>query len=224
MKFLLTSSGLRNPSLQTALEELLGKPFAECAALCIPTAAYYFAEGPTIAYRLITGPLCNLGWKSVGVLELTALPSTAPENWIPRVREADVLLVGGGDPMYLCRWMRESGFADLLPSLPDQTVYVGVSAGSMAVTASFGDHYNDRPVPKTGSETPLGLIDLALYPHLDHPDMEDTRPDNIARWATTVPMPTYALDDDSAIMVTGAGIEVVSEGRWVRFEPAPAAS
>jgi dipeptidase E len=222
VKFLLTSSGVRNPSIHTALVDLLDKPISECTALCIPTAAYYFAEGPAIAYRLISGtakgPLVDLGWKSVGVLELTALPSIAKENWIPLVEETDVLLVGGGDPMYLCHWMRASGFAELLPSLRSETVYVGVSAGSMAVTASFGENYNDRPVPSTGSETPLGLIDIAMYPHLDHPAMEDTWVANVATWATGVPVPAYGVDDDTAIKVDDSRIEVISEGHWELFE------
>ncbi len=222
MKFLLTSSGVRNPSIHTALVDLLDKPISECTALCIPTAAYYFAKGPAIAYRLISGtapgPLVDLGWKSVGVLELTALPSIAKENWIPQVEETDVLLVGGGDPMYLCHWMRESGFAELLPSLRSETVYVGVSGGSMAVTASFGENYNDRPVPSTGSETPLGLIDIAMYPHLDHPAMEDTWVANVATWAAGVPIPAYGVDDDTAIKVVDGRIEVISEGHWELFQ------
>src|SRR5205085_3034682 len=106
MRFLLTSSGVTNASIRNALVQLLGRPIAECSALVIPTAAYYFAQGPGIAYRLISGkgpgPLCELGWKSVGVLELAALPSVDSEKWIPLVREVDALLVGGGDPMYLC--------------------------------------------------------------------------------------------------------------------------
>jgi dipeptidase E len=228
VKFLLTSSGIRNPSIHNALVDLLGKPIDECTALCIPTAAYYFPEGPAIAYRLISGtgggPLVGLGWKSVGVLELTALPGIAEENWIPQLQEADVLLVGGGDPMYLCHWMRESGFAELLPSLRSELVYVGVSAGSMAVTASFGENYNDRPVPTSGTETPLGLIDIALYPHLDHPNMEDTWVANVATWAEGVPVPAYGVDDNTAITVVDGTIEVVSEGHWELFQPGTALS
>jgi hypothetical protein len=48
----------------------------------------------------------------LGVLELTALPSINEEDWVPMVRETDVLLVNGGDPLYLCYWMRQSGLAD----------------------------------------------------------------------------------------------------------------
>ncbi len=128
MKFLLTSAGIRNTSIHNALVDLLGKPIAESSALCIPTALYPFPGGPAMAYRFIRGltanPLCELGWRSLGVLELTALPGIRVEYWTAAVQEADALLVSGGDVWYLCRWMRESGLADLLPSLRE-TVYVG---------------------------------------------------------------------------------------------------
>src|SRR5262249_14160130 len=80
-KYLLTSAGIRNASIHAALVELLGKPIAECDALCIPTAGYGHPQGnPGKAWTFISGrepqtPMCELGWKSVGVLELTALPS-----------------------------------------------------------------------------------------------------------------------------------------------------
>ena len=105
--------------------------------------------------------MCELGWKSVGVLELTALPSIDEERWVPTVRETDVLLVNGGDPMYLCHWMRESGLADLLPSLRE-TVYVGLSAGSMVMTPSIGEDFV-RWTPPTGGDEDAGtgrLLDL----------------------------------------------------------------
>lgn len=133
MKLVLTSGGVTTPSIHAALEQLLGKPVADCHALCVPTALWghpwcgprnargFIAAEPT--WRQHTG----LGWASLGVLELTALPSIDRERWIPWVQEADVLLVDGGDATYLCHWMRESGLADLMPSLPE-TVWVGVSA------------------------------------------------------------------------------------------------
>ena len=136
MRLLLTSAGIKNRSISDALVGLLGKPFAECSALCIPTAAYGHPLKPGVARGFISGqdprtPMCELGWKSLGVLELTALPSIGEEQWVPLVRQTDVLLVGGGDALYLAHWMRQSGLADLLPSL-DDTVYVGLSGGSMA--------------------------------------------------------------------------------------------
>src|SRR6476469_10097796 len=148
MRFLLTSAGIKNTSIHDALVDLLGKPIAASKALCIPTAGYGHPQGsPDGAWRFISGreprcPMCELGWKSLGVLELTALPSIDEDRWVPWVRETDVLLVNGGDALYLCRWMRESGLADLLPSLRE-TVWVGVSAGSMATAPRFGETYDD---------------------------------------------------------------------------------
>jgi dipeptidase E len=220
MKFLLTSAGIENPSIHNALVDLLGRPITECSALVIPTAAYYFSQGPAIAYRLISGkasgPLCELGWNSLGVLELTALPSVDRENWIPLVREVDALLVGGGDPMYLCDWMRQSGFADLLPSLRREMVYVGVSGGSMAVTPSFGETYNDRP---TAGYRALALVDFALGVHLDHPSMPDNSLAKMEAWSAGVPVPTYGIDDETAIKVVDGKVDVISEGHWKLFPP-----
>jgi dipeptidase E len=74
------------------------------------------------------------------VLELTALPSIDEERWVPLVQETDVLLASGGDALYLCHWMRQSGLADLLPSLHG-TVWEGLSGGSMVMTPRIGESF-----------------------------------------------------------------------------------
>ena len=221
MKLLLTSAGIKNARIHDALVELLGKPIAECNALCIPTAIYPFSVGPAMAYRFITGatanPLCELGWRSLGVLELTALPSIDREVWVPLVREADALLVFGGDVWYLRRWMRESGLADLLPSLRE-TVYVGVSAGSMVTAPTFGETYDDPERPFV-IDTGLGLVDFALLPHLDHERHPESSTAKVGTMAAEVPVPTYGIDDETAIKVADGVVEVVSEGHWKLFTP-----
>ena len=228
MKLLLTSSGIRNPSISDALVDLLGKPIAESSALFVPTGIYPFPGGAGRAWEAICGratsPLCELGWKSLGVLELTALPTIRDENWVPTVREADALLVWGGDVLYLCHWMRQSGLADLLPSL-SETVYVGVSAGSIVVTpyncdAEFDlEFVPDGSDMAQGADKALGLVDFTLYPHLDDKDMPDTSQANIEKWASGIPAPTYAIDDQTAIKVVDGTVEVISEGNWKLFNP-----
>jgi dipeptidase E len=221
MKFLLTSAGIQNNSIRNALVELLGKPIAESNALCIPTAILPFPGGPLMAYNFISGltenPMCELGWKSLGVLELTALPSIKKEYWSADVRKADALLVQGGDVLYLCRWMRESGLADLLPSLRE-TVYVGISAGSMVTAPIFGETYDDPQTPFVITEG-LGLVDFALLPHVDHKDHPESSMVQVERMASEVPVPTYAIDDQTAIQVTDGAVQVISEGNWKRFTP-----
>ncbi|MGC4755849.1 Type 1 glutamine amidotransferase-like domain-containing protein [Micromonospora trifolii] len=228
MKFLLTSGGISNPSISDALVDLLGKPIADSTALFVPTAVHPFPGGAERAWKAIHGradiPLTQLGWKSLGLLELTALPTIREENWVPAVREADALLVWGGDVLYLTYWLRQSGLADLLPSLSD-TVYVGVSAGSIAVTPYNCDAEFDMGFVPDGSDMAhgadraLGLVDFTLYPHLDHPDMEDVTLSHIQKWASGIPVPTYAIDDNTAITVVDGAVDVISEGNWRLINP-----
>jgi dipeptidase E len=221
MKLLLTSAGIRNTSIHNALVDLLGKPINESSALCIPTAIYPFPSGPTMAYRFINGlttnPLCELGWKSLGVLELTALPSIDKEVWVTAVQAADALLVNGGDVFYLRRWMAESGLADLLPSLHEK-VYVGISAGSMVMAPVIGETYDDPNAPFI-IDKGLSLVDFALLPHVDHENHPESSMARVERMAAEVPVPLYAIDDQTAIKVSDGVVEVVSEGHWKLFTP-----
>jgi dipeptidase E len=222
MRFLLTSAGIKNPSIQDALVDLLGKPIADSNALCIPTAGYGHPQGsPAGAWRFITGqastPMCELGWKSLGVLELTALPSIDKERWLTWVRETDVLLVNGGDALYLCHWMRESGLADLLPSLLE-TVWVGLSAGSMVMTPRIGEDFVGWK-PPTGGDSTLGIVDFSIFPHVDHEDLPENTMANAETWAAGLANPAYAIDDQTAIKVTDGSVELVSEGHWKLFTP-----
>jgi dipeptidase E len=244
MRALLTSAGIKNSSIHDALVGLLDKPIAESNALVIPTAVYPFPGGPGMAWRAICGkassPLCELGWKSLGVLELTALPSIEEAAWVPTVRDADALLVWGGDPLFLANWMRRSGLTRLLPTLRPEAVYVGVSAGSIAATSTFVETYGEPP---RGTDGPLksedivfatsqgdvarilvtgqgaGLVDFAVIPHLEHADHPDASLVNAERWAARIPAPTYAIDDETAIKVVDGAAQVVSEGHWKLFQP-----
>jgi dipeptidase E len=221
MKLLLTSAGISNTSIRNALVELLGKPIAEASALFIPTAIYGIPNGGDIVRRVICGtlgdPFCELGWKSLGLLELTALPSIKKELWIDMLQETDALLVGGGDCQYLTYWMRQSGLAALLPSLLHKIVYVGLSAGSMIMTR-FGTTYGNHTLPMD-SDKSLNIVDFALHPHLDHEWFPNNSMVSIEKLAATIPVPSYAIDDQTAIKVTNGTIEVVSEGHWKLFTP-----
>jgi dipeptidase E len=220
MNYLLTSAGIKNPSINNALVSLLGKPISECSALCIPTANHgQRREAAFRAWRFVAGqepqcPMVELGWKSMGLLELTALPSIKEDNWVPTVRETDVLLVNGGDPMYLSYWMQQSGFADLLPSLSG--VYVGLSAGSMVMAPNIGQDFVGWTPPTGGDET-LGIVDFAIFPHLDHPALPENTMADAEKWAAGMTVPAYAIDDETAIQVVDGAIDVISEGHWKLF-------
>jgi len=218
VKLLLTAAGVTNPSIHAALLDLLGKPIEESSALCIPTASYGHANvGPgEKAWQFISGnsdlPMVSLGWKSMGVLELTALPSIDEEKWVPLVRETDALLVGGGDALYLYHWLRESGMAGLLPSLTE-TVWVGLSAGSMVMAPRVGPDYIGWP-PPSGSDEALGIVDFAICPHVNGEGKPGNTMAEAEGWAEEIEGPAYAIDDETAFKVVDGEVEVISEGSW----------
>ncbi|RIW35681.1 peptidase E [Bacillus salacetis] len=222
MKLLLTSGGINNKSIHGALVDMLDKPIAESTALCIPTAMYGHPwVGPGVkAWEFITGnpgnPMVSLGWKSVGVLELTALPSISKDRWVPLVQDTDVLLAAGGDALYLSHWMQQSGLAGLLPSL--KAVYVGMSAGSMVMTPAIGEFFVGW-TPPSGSDDTLGLVDFSIFPHLDHEMLPHNTMAAAEKWANGIQGPAYAIDDQTAIKVVEGDVEVISEGNWKLFWP-----
>jgi dipeptidase E len=224
LKLLLTSGGVTNTSIRDALVDLLGKPTAESTALCIPTAQWGHPMcGPVSVRGFIGGTppwggMTAMEWKSLGVLELTALSSIGEERWVAWVREADVLLVDGGDATYLCHWMRESGLADLLPTLPD-TVWVGVSAGSMVMTPRIGTDFVKWP--SAPDDRTLGIVDFSIFPHLNAFPTNTLA--DAEQWAADIGIPAYAIDEQTAIKAVDGIVEVISDGDWKLFNSGPAA-
>ena len=160
-------------------------------------------------------PMTELGWKSLGVLELTALPSIDKERWVTWVQETDVLLVNGGDALYLCHWMQQSGLVDLFPSLGEK-VWVGLSAGSMVMTPRIGEDFVQWQAPGGGDST-LGIVDFSICPHVAHDGLPGNTMAFAERWAAGIGGPAYAIDDETAFSVVDGTVEVISEGHWKRF-------
>ena len=218
MELLLTSGGVTNPTIETALVEMLGTPISEARALVIPTAQWGHPMcGPESVQGFVSAAptwyqSSGLGWKSLGVLELTALPSIGADRWMPWVMEADALVVDGGDATYLCHWMRRSGLADLLPSL--DAVWVGISAGSMVMTPRIGDSFVEWA--GAADDTTLGVVDFSIFPHLDV--FPTNTMDAAERWAADIAWPAYVMDDETAIRVVDGAVDVISEGRWRRLD------
>jgi dipeptidase E len=221
VNLLLTSAGIKNATIRAALVELLGKPISECDALCIPTASYGHApRGFGGAYRFVTGqattPMCELGWRSLGLLELSALPTLDRQAWLPLVEQADVLLANGGDALYLAHHMCASGLAGLVPSL--EGLWVGLSAGSIVMTPRIGEDFKVWD-PPGGGDAALGVVDFSIFPHVDHPDLPENTMAAAERWAAGLSNPAYAIDDDTAITVVDGSVDVVSEGSWKLLTP-----
>jgi len=136
--------------------------------------------------------------------------------------------------------MQQSGLTDLLPSLFGKLVYVGVSAGSIAVASLFAEAYSaERSCagnPLTSEEivfssakgevsgilvtaNGMGLTKFAVITHFENEAHFASSSTNAEKWASNLRVPVYAIDDDTAIKVTDSNIEVISEGRWELFTP-----
>ncbi len=219
MKLLLTSGGIQNKTIHNGLLKLLNKPIEECVAICISTANYAYPDGHIKAYEFISGkastPMCDLGWKTIGVMELSILPVIDKSMWMKQLEEADVLLVNGGDPLFLNYMMNVSGVADVLLTL--DIVYVGLSAGSMIMSPNIGKAFVRWQQPDQTDKT-IGLVDFAMFPHLGHPMLPHNTLENAKKWAATMTVPCYAIDDDTAFLVVDDEVTILSEGTWEKLQ------
>ncbi|HEY2353985.1 MAG TPA: Type 1 glutamine amidotransferase-like domain-containing protein [Gaiellaceae bacterium] len=222
MKLLLTSGGIRNASIRGALDKLLPKPVEECDALGITTASYAHPHaGPPRAWAFVADDsMTSLPWKSLGLIEPATFPSLGRDMWLPWLEQTDVLLVNGGDTLFLAHHLRESGLAELLPSL--DAVWVGVSAGSMVMTPRIGDDFKQWD-PPGGGNAALGFVDFAIFPHLQPREggwgntMEEAH-----EWFAKIDVPTaYVMDDETSLVWVDGEVEVVSgTGHWKQFPAA----
>jgi dipeptidase E len=232
MKLLLTSLGITNGTIRTALEDLIGKPLGAASAVCVPTAIYAMPHGGSYGWQILD-ELGGQGWREFSLLELTALPSINTEDWLPMLLAADALVVSGGNTPFLSYWMQRSGLADRLPDLLPDLVYVGISAGSMVVTHSLhvdrdhlartgvyaDDLYGDVAPYGAGSDRTLGLTDFVIRPHLNGADYPTLTIARLAEHAAGLDVPVYAIDDRTAVRVVDGRVDVVSEGDWRLFDP-----
>jgi len=216
MKFLLTSNGLSNKSIASALFDLVGKKPGETVIAFIPTAMNV-ERGDKGWFIDDLYNLKKQGCKEIDIVDISALPK---EIWLPRLESADVLFFSGGNTSHLMRWLKESGLADLLPDLLKTRVYAGISAGSMVTNPSLALSSKDKKIYYEEAfgyknEGALGFVDLYVRPHYNSPDFPHAREEYLRDIAKDLQVPLYALDDQSALKIIDGNVEIVSEGKYL---------
>jgi dipeptidase E len=211
MKLLLTSSGLTNKSIIKALSDLAGKPFNELNLVFIPTAANVEkGDKDWLLQDLIN---CrNLGFASIDIVDISAVPR---DIWEPRIKEANILLFGGGNTYHLMHWIRESGLKEILPRLLTNRVYVGTSAGSIVATHSL--FITTSEPGKYKDEQALSFVNFHVRPHFNSPRFPNITKEYLEKIANKLHEPIYAIDDQTAIKVVNGKIEIISEGEYLEF-------
>jgi dipeptidase E len=222
---LLTSNGIRNDTLRSALADLVGKRFSAAKAVFIPTASVAVAgdHGWLIEDLSLVH---SLGWRELNILELNGLP---PHMVLSRLRQADVIYVEGGNHYHLANSIIASGLATELADILESKVYVGVSAGSMIFSRNlsertgeaFGEQGDLQILGETPPRSPIAMFDWYLKPHMNSASFPNRTPTWFEKAAAKLDCPVYALDDDSAVRVRGGEVDVVSCGEW-RLLNAPA--
>lgn len=217
MKLLLTSAGFSNQSIIQAFLELAGKPFSELNLAFIPTAAN--VESGHKDWLIKDFVTCEkLGFKQVDIVDISAIPK---KMWLPRLKEANILVFGGGNTFHLMHWMEESGLKEILSELLENKVYVGISAGSMiackSLDLSTSERLYDEKVGEDLKDEGLGYVDFLVRPHLNSPYFPKVNLMELEKFAKEFPEAFYALDDNSAIKIIDGNVEVVSEGVWKKF-------
>jgi dipeptidase E len=218
MKLLLTSAGLSNKSIIKALRELTGKPFDKLNLAFIPTAANIEkGDKGWLVKDLIN---CrNLGFVSIDIVDISAVPK---DIWEPRLKTADILMFGGGNPFYLMHWMKKSGLEKILPELLERRVYVGISAGSMVTSPNLSVStskplYYSSGIKDYRQEKALGFVNFHIRPHFNSPEFPKIRKEFLEKMAKRLKEPMYAIDDQTAIKVINDKLEIMSEGKYMGF-------
>ncbi len=209
MKLLLTSAGITNKSLSNALKSLVK---GKIKIVFIPTAAN-LKEGKK-DWLIKNYNECE----KLGDVDIVDIASMSKKYWLPRLRQANVIIVGGGDTVYLMSCMRKSGLKKELPNLLKNRVYVGISAGSVIVAkgldASSRFLYSNEP---KSSPFGLGYIDFNVRPHLNslrYPKMRDRYLKIVSK---KIDGDLYAIDDNSGILFNNGKIKIVSKGTWKKY-------
>lgn len=217
MKLLLTSAGLENKSIIKALQELVIKPFSELKIAFIPTAANV-EKGNKLWLIKDYLNLKKQKYKFIDIVDIASIPK---EIWLPRLKNANVIFVGGGNTFYLMSWIKKSGLDKELPLLLKNRVYVGISAGSMVIssnlqTSTSSKSYSKKVFPLK-NEKGLSFVDFQVRPHFNSKHFPTITTRYLEKIAKNILESIYAIDDNSAIKIDGDKIEIISEGSWKKF-------
>ena len=217
MKYFLTSSGLKNDDLAEGLSTLLGKPLSDTSVLFVPTAAN--TEGGDKRWLIDNlKEFEKYNFASIDILDISAV---TPDMWQKRMKEKDVICVGGGNEVYLAEVFKNHSMKEFLATLPDTKVYMGISAGSMVTGVLMPKDLYPEIFPEEDFGTPtapgMEIHPFCFIPHLNSSFFAHIRKGVLEKMKKLFPSSVYALDDGTALAIDEGGIKIVGGGEyWVK--------
>lgn len=208
---LLTSGGIRFSPVADEFVKLLSKPPETIKMAHIMTASKmahhltYLEEDKAAFARL------KIPYEDIDIEGMT-------EGQLREKLPAfDVIYVQGGDPFYLLKHMKLSGFDVVIKELINEgKLYVGVSAGSYVACPTMESTLWKKPQRARhglGNDEPaLNLINFLVAVHYKEIHMNAVK-SGIAR----TKLPVRILTDNQALLVRGDKVELVGEGEEIRL-------
>lgn len=216
MKFLLTSGGISNKTIEDELKNLIDKDFKGLKMLFCTTASNY--EGGDMNEWLIEDleKLKNLGFK-IDVCDINGINK---ENFLPRFEWADVFYFEGGNTQWLRSCIKNSGLEENLLKLLETRIWIGASAGSCVLCPTVCNSCQDlfdediQGFPSDG----LGLVDFQFVPHLNNEYFPKINFKNLEKASKNLQeidgKKLYIVDDNGAVSVNNENVKIISEGKW----------
>ncbi len=214
MKLFLSSAGLSNNLLVRAFNDLVGLPNEEIKIAFIPTAANV-VEGDK---DWLINDYKNLKAQNyfVDIVDISAVPEKV---WRPRLETSNVLFFGGGNTYHLMHCVEASGLQKILPELLETRIYAGISAGSCMAGPTINNSVQNLFDEKYELEIKNGLnfVDFQIVTHLNSSYFPKIRDEFLTSASNDLTEAVYAIDDNSAVMVNGEELKVVSDGVWKKY-------
>ena len=219
MKFLLTSGGISNKTIEDELKNLIGKDFKGLKMLFCTTASNY--EGGEMNDWLIDDleKFKNLGFK----IDVCDINGISKENFLPRFEWADVFYFEGGNTQWLRDCIKKSGLEENLLRLLETRIWIGASAGSCVLCPTVCNSCqnlfdeNISGFPRDG----LGFVDFQFVPHLNNEDFPKINFENLENASKNLReidgKKLYIVDDNGAVSVNNENVKIISEGKWFKI-------
>lgn len=207
MTLLLTSAGIKE-SFREEFLSLLTKYPKDISVSYIITAAYG-EEGEKSWLYSAKEQLEEVGIVDIEDLDLRG--KTKAELYAI-LSTKDIILVNGGNTFFLLKYVKESGFDDVIKDLVDQgKIYIGVSAGSYIACPTIAHAYwkhQDRNDFGITDLTALNFVTFLVIAHFT----EDVR-QAIEEGVSTTKYPTVALTDDQAVLIKENTLKIIGGGK-----------
>ena len=208
---LLTSGGIRFQPVADAFIKLLHNKPSETRMAHIMTATKMARHLTYLAEDIAAFKKLGLNYEDIDIEGKSA------DELRTILKDFDVIYVQGGDPYYLLKHIKLSGFDVVIQELlAAGKLYVGVSAGSYVACPTLESALWKRPERArhglADNEPAMHLVDFLVQVHY-----EDKHKDAVKMGIAHTHLPVRILTNNQALLIIDGNIQLVGSGAEVRL-------